>query len=397
MEIGDYEPLSISNLQSLIILMEKPTIITLIDGLGMGGAERLLIPYLRYLQANGFALRVCALQERHGNPLAAEVAALGVPVDLLPVPYLRDITAVPRLIAYFRQHQADLVHTQLELANTLGTVAAAMLRLPTVCTLHTIDELQPGSKTARRIRLMWWVLRHFCQRIVAVSEETRQHHIATAKFAPAQVVTLYNGIDLSHFEPRDLACQTAVRTTLKIPAHAKLLTTVAVLRQPKGIQFMLDAMPAVLTAVPDAHYLIVGDGDYRPELEAQMAQLAIDERVHFAGQRRDVADLLAASDLFVLPTLTDALPTVLMEAMALHLPLLATAVGGVPEMVQNGYNGLLVPPGSASQLAQATIALLQDEAKRREMGENGRLLVEQKFNIQRQAAELASLYRTLLS
>ena len=160
---------------------------------------------------------------------------------------------------------------------------------------------------------------------------------------------------------------------------------------------MLDAMPAVLTAVPDAHYLIVGDGDYRPELEAQMAQLAIDERVHFAGQRRDVADLLAASDLFVLPTLTDALPTVLMEAMALHLPLLATAVGGVPEMVQNGYNGLLVPPGSASQLAQATIALLQDEAKRREMGENGRLLVEQKFNIQRQAAELASLYRTLLS
>ncbi|MCB0000557.1 MAG: hypothetical protein KDE56_32550, partial [Anaerolineales bacterium] len=94
--------------------MEKPTIITLIDGLGMGGAERLLIPYLRYLQANGFALRVCALQERHGNPLAAEVAALGVPVDLLPVPYLRDVTAVPRLITYFRQHQADLVHTQLE-------------------------------------------------------------------------------------------------------------------------------------------------------------------------------------------------------------------------------------------------------------------------------------------
>ena len=164
----------------------------------------------------------------------------------------------------------------------------------------------------------------------------------------------------------------------------------------RGIQFMLDAMPAVLTAVPDAHYLIVGDGDYRPELEAQVAQLAIGERIHFAGQRSDVADLLAASDLFVLPTLTDALPTVLMEAMALHLPLLATAVGGVPEMVENGDNGLLVPPGSADQLAQATIALLQDEAKRREMGENGRLLVEQKFNIQRQAAELALLYRTLL-
>lgn len=376
--------------------MTKPTIITLIDGLGMGGAERLLIPYLRYLQANGFTLRVCVLQERHGNPLAAEVTALGVPVDLLPVPYLRDVTAVPRLLTYLRHHKADLVHTQLELSNTLGTVAAALLRLPTVCTLHTIDELQPGSKTARRIRLMWWVLRHFCQRIVAVSEETRQHHMEVAGFAPSQTVTLYNGIDLSHFAPRDSAHQTAVRTALNIPPHAQLLTTVAVLRQPKGIQHMLEAMPHLLTAVPHAHYLIVGDGDYRPALEAQVTQLALGERVHFAGQRRDVADLLAASDLFVLPTLTDALPTVLMEAMALRLPLLATAVGGVPEMVENGRNGLLVPPGNANQLAAAAIDLLQNADKRREMGENGRWLVEQKFNIQRQAAELAALYRTLL-
>lgn len=374
----------------------KPTIITIIDGLGMGGAERLLIPYLRYLQANGFALRVCALQERQGNPLAAEVAALGVPVDLLPVPYLRDVTAVPRLMAYLRQYQADLVHTQLELANTLGTVAARLLGLPTVCTLHTIDEPQAGSKTARRIRLMWWVLRHFCQRIMAVSEGTRQHHLQAARFAPEQVVTLYNGIDLTRFGPRDMACQTAVRRSLGIPAAAKLMTTVAVLRQPKGIQHMLEALPVVLTAVPDAHYLIVGDGDYRATLEAQVADLGLGERVCFAGQRQEVADLLAASDLFVLPTLTDALPTVLMEAMALRLPLLATAVGGVPEMVENGLNGLLVSPGAADQLAQAAIGLLQDGARRRDMGKNGRLLVEQKFNIQRQAAELATLYRTLL-
>jgi glycosyltransferase involved in cell wall biosynthesis len=243
---------------------------------------------------------------------------------------------------------------------------------------------------------MWWVLRHFCQRIVAVSEGTRQHHLQAARFAPEQVVTLYNGIDLTRFGPRDLACQTAVRHSLGISAAAKLMTTVAVLRQPKGIQHMLEALAVILTAVPDAHYLIVGDGDYRATLEAQVADLGLGERVCFAGQRQEVADLLAASDLFVLPTLTDALPTVLMEAMALRLPLLATAVGGVPEMVENGLNGLLVSPGTADQLAQAAIGLLQDGARRQEMGENGRLLVEQKFNIQRQAAELATLYHTLL-
>lgn len=360
----------------------------------MGGAERLLVPYLRHLQNSGLNLRVCALQERGDNGLATELAALSVPVDLLPVPYLRDITAVPRLATYLRQHQADLVHTQLELANTLGTVAARLQRLPTVCTLHTIDQPALGSKAARRIRLMWWVLRRWCQRIIAVSEETRQHHLQAARFWPAQVVTLYNGIDLGRFATTVSA--TAVRASLNIPTTAKLMITVAVLRQPKGIQHMIDALPQILTAVPDAHYLIVGDGDHRTALETQAARLGVEERVCFAGQRRDVADLLAASDLFVLPTLTDALPTVLMEAMALRLPLLATAVGGVPEMVADGHNGRLVPPGAADQLAQAAIALLWDENRRREMGENGRLLVEQKFNIQRQVAELAALYHTLL-
>lgn len=376
--------------------MKKPRLIYFIDGLGMGGAERLLIPYLRFLVANGFEPRVCALQDRQGNPMAAKVEALGVPVDMVSIPYLRDVTAVPRLMGYLRRHQADLVHTQLELANTLGTTAAKMMRLPTVCTLHTFDDPMPGSREYRRIKLMWRVLRRFCDQIIAVSEGTRQHHLLVAQFGHEQVTTLYNGIDLRRF----VVCRSAdaVREELGIPQAAKVLTTVAVLREPKGLQHMLDALPVILTAVPQAHYLIVGDGAYGDALQQQVQSLDLGSYVTFAGQRNDIPDLLAASDLFVLPTLGDALPTVLAEAMALSLPLIASDVGGVPEMVTTTSqpNGMLVPPGDAERLAAACIHVLQNEQLAATMRQNGRLLVEQKFNIERQAAKLAKLYQTLL-
>jgi glycosyltransferase involved in cell wall biosynthesis len=232
---------------------------------------------------------------------------------------------------------------------------------------------------------------------VAVSEGTRQHHIRLGKLAPEKVVTLYNGIDLSCFSLNGQFDRRASRQALGIPLDAPVLITVAVLRPPKGIQYLIEALPTILQAVPEARYLVVGSGQHEAALKELAQTYGVAERVIFTGARDDVPALLSMSDLFVLPTLTEALPTVLAEAMAAQKPIVASSVGGVPEMIEHGCNGLLVPPADPAKLAAACLQLLQDQAQARAMAYAGRQIVEQRFNIRKQVEHLGDLYQELLA
>jgi glycosyltransferase involved in cell wall biosynthesis len=372
-------------------------ILFLIDSLGMGGAERLMVPYLHAFVSAGFQPRVCAFQVRDGNPLAQDIEQVGVSVDVLPVRNLRNLDTLPRLLRYMREQYVDVLHTQLEFANTFGTIAARILGIPSVCTLHTMDMFPKRSRAYWRTQIMQQTLRHFCSRIIAVSEETRQYHIRLAHFSPEKIVTLYNGINLAPFEAVGMQERQAVRQEFQIPQDAPVLATVAVLRQPKGIQYMLEALPRILEAVPDARYLVVGDGEHRAVLQGMAQTYGIAEQVIFAGTRKDVPAMLAASDIFVLPTLTEALPTVLAEAMGTQKPIIASAVGGVPEMVIPERNGLLVPPADPAPLAEACIRLLRDPAQAQMMGKTGRMIARERFEITVQAQRLGTLYQEVLA
>jgi glycosyltransferase involved in cell wall biosynthesis len=376
---------------------QQNRIVWLIDSLGLGGAERLLVNYLPYFNTARFQSRVCALQVKNGNPIAADIRRLGVPVDFVPLRHLRDPLGLPRLVRYLRRHGPGLLHTQLEFADTLGSVAAKILHLPSVTTLHTLNTPDQGTRRYWRHQLQWWSLRHFCDRVVAVSEGARQHHIRLGKLAPEKVVTLYNGIDLSGFSLNGQFDRRASRQALGIPPDAPLLITVAVLRPPKGIQYLIEALPTILQAVPEARYLVVGDGQHKNSLKVLAQTYGVAERVIFTGARSDIPALLALSDLFVLPTLTEALPTVLAEAMAAQKPIVASNVGGVPEMIEHGRNGLLVPPADPASLAAACLQLLQDQAHAQAMACAGREIVEQRFNIHKQVAHLGDLYQELLA
>lgn len=374
----------------------RKRIALLIDSLGLGGAERLLTIYLQHFDTSRFEPRVCALQTRNDNPIAADIQRLGIPVDQVPVPHLRDLGAIPRLRSYLRRHKIDLLHTQLEFSDTLGSIAAKLAGIPTVTTLHTFDAPEEGTRLYWRLKLRWWVMRHFCDRVLAVSEGTRQHHLHMGRLSPQKVVTLYNGIDLTRFTPVTPAERQATRAEFGIPPDAPLLTTVAVLRPPKGIQFMIEAMPAILNTAPQTRYLIVGDGQHRDTLQTLAHTRGVAGRVIFAGTRHDIPRLLAAADAFVLPTLTEALPTVLAEAMAAQKPIIASNVGGVPEMVEHGRNGLLLSPAEPDQLAKACLQLVQNPQQAQAMGAAGRQIVEEKFNITRHVQQLGDIYQEVL-
>lgn len=371
------------------------TIAFLIDSLGMGGAERMMLPLLTHLRGGEFFPRVAVFQVRWGNPLATELSAHGIPVDVLPIRRLREASALPRLTRYLRGMGASLVHTQLEFANTLGNPAAKICGLPSICTLHTLPLQEGRWKSRLHQAVEFWSLRHFCDTVIAVSEEARRQYLAVGKIPAERAVTIYNGIDLKPFALEN-AERESVRRELELPEDAEVLITLAVLREPKGIQYMIRALPAVLAARPTTWYLIAGDGAYRPALEEETRRAGVSERVRFAGMRTDVPRLLAAADLFVLPSLTEALPTVLAEAMAARLPILASAVGGIPEMVTDGWNGRLVPPAQPERLAAACLELLSQPGLRAEMGERGARLAGEQFNIEKQIERLKFLYQSLI-
>ncbi len=369
------------------------TIVYVIDGLGMGGAERLTVSVLRHLDRERFSPRVCFFQTRGGNPMEEAIRSLNVPVSHVPVTRLRDPLALPRLLRYLRRVKADLIHTQLEFANILGNLAARVLHLPSVCTTHVLLTEEGRWKPRLHEAVEWETLRRFCGRVIAVSEGARRQYLTGKRFPPQKVVTLYNGIDLEPFRGLDRGrARQEVRRELGVPLRARLLVTVAVLRRPKGIAVMLRALPEILRWAGDVYYLIVGDGPERENLAAVADETGLRGRVIFAGMREDVPRLLAAGDVFVLPTLSEALPTVLAEAMAARLPIVASAVGGVPEMVEDGRNGLLVPAGDSEALAEACLGLLSAPDRRAAMAQRGWEIVQRKFDIRRQVRALENIY-----
>jgi len=332
----------------------------LIDSLTMGGAESLAVTFAREARRRAIDLTVCARTSIGGNPLEAEIRALGVDVVSLDARNLRDRAAYRRLVGLVRDF--DVVHAHLTYAAIWGALASRKTRVPLVATLHV-----PPSGDIR-VRIMTMLLNRYASRVIVVSHALREAWGARLR----NVVVVHNGVDV-RAAPR--------RWQAVAGATALQIITIAVLREGKGIDTLIEAA----RYVPNANFVVVGDGPLREALEQQASGLPIT----FTGFRRDVAQLLAESDLFVHPTLADAFPTVLLEAMAAGLPVIASNVGGVPEIV-DAHSGMLVPPGDARALANAINAA---HAEWREVaGAAGRERVERELSVDRWLDQLERLY-----
>ncbi len=370
-------------------------VLHLIDSLGPGGAERLMIGLLPQLERHDVAATVVALQEREGNPVAADLAAVGYPVTTMGIARLRQRGALAQVAEVIRAAEPAVLHTQLEFSNILGSIGAHRLGVPAIATIHTLDRPRAWSREAARFRLMAWTLRHRADRVVAVSESARRHVLAKAGLRRKQTTTIHNGIDLSAFAAPAPERRAEYRSRWGVSRDALIVTTVAVLRPEKGVADMLDALPRLLTRRPDLVYVIIGDGPARRALEERAAGLGVSGSVRFAGFSGDVAGCLAAADYFVLPSHTEALPTVVIEAMAAGLPIVAAAVGGVPELLGPDAAGMLVAPHSPDHLADALTRLLTSPRQAAAMGRAARRSATKRFDIERQASRLADEYRVL--
>ena len=371
-------------------------VLLLIDHLHMGGAERVLAAVAPRMAARGVSVRVCVLDGDPYPALAGDLIDAGVPVDRIAFRRLVDPLGWRNLNNYLVEHKPDIVHTQLEFANVAGLTLSKRQAFATMVTLHTIEPRQSPDRAELRRRLERLVLARSADRIVSVSRALMDFCLDQHGLPSERLRVLHNGINLDDFRPLPADVRKQVRRSMGLPSKAPVFITVAVLRQPKGIEFMIRAFSLLCRRDPDARYLIVGSGDDRDRLENLARELGVSSQVIFAGMRQDIPALVAASDVFVLPSLTEALPTVLAEAAAGGKPIIATTVGGVPEMVADGETGLLVPPSDSEALVEACGRMLENPSLRQRMGRAGRRLAVDRFDLEQHVDHLLNLYDEMM-
>jgi len=359
------------------------------DSAGFGGAERQILTLIEHLDRDQWD----PVLAHHGSPgiqpLVEGARALGVPhVVLDPMPDgLAGARRVPATARALRGLGADVLHAHLTwpLAAKWPLAAGVAARLPAV--LATVQLYLPFQAT-RATLFQHRVLSLRVGRYVCVSRFVAEACIAHVGWPPGRVSVVHNGIDPGPWEQGDAA---AGRLALG-DGEGPVALTLARLDPQKGLEVLIEAA----AQTPGVQFAIAGDGPERPALERQITRLGLDGRVRLLGRREDAPDLLAACDLFVLPSRFEGLPVSVVEAMAAARPVVATAIGGTDEAVVDGETGLLVPAGDAGALARAVARIAGDGGRSAAMGAAGRERARASFTASGMAAAIAGIYRHLL-
>jgi glycosyltransferase involved in cell wall biosynthesis len=363
----------------------------LIDLLDVGGAELMLAEFAAVAGHGGIELSVGYLKDVGGGHAAARLRAAGIEPHCAAIgPHLGPAAfrAVRRQLEELRP---QLVHTHLGYADLIGGPAAGSLRIPVVSTLHS-HEWAGDLRARAKLRAMSLARRVTAERIIAVSEGARAAYLATGADRPERVVVVRNGI-AGAARP---GAGRALRAELGIGTEELVVAMVSSLRTEKAHDVAFAAIAALIERFPALRLLVVGDGPLRCEVASAASSLG--DRALLTGHRDDVMAVLDATDVLLHPSRHDALPTTIIEAMACSVPVVATGVGGIPELVSDGVSGVLVgAPPVASVLAGELATLLRDPARRRELAAAARERFEREFTAAAWVRRVRAVYDAVLA
>lgn len=362
------------------------TILYLSTSSGPGGAERVISNLAASLDSDRYRAILCLfrpgwIQERSES--------CGIRTYIIPTHGMMDWRWVLRFKRLLQEEKVDLIHAHEFDANVQGTFAAALTGVPLVATVHGKNYF--GEKLRRRLAYRW-VSRHAT--MVAVSQNLKQFIVEQVGVSPDRIKVVHNGVDVV---PRcDQADVDRCRKELGLPESDQIVGIVGNLYPVKGHQYLIEGIPAVLKACPNTTFIFAGRGQLEPELKAHVHRLGLDKRVHFLGLRQDIPRILAMLNVFVLPSLSEGLSMAILEAMIAGKPVVATQVGGNPELVLAGETGYLVPPQDSGALASSLTTLLLDREQAFQFGMNGKSRAEGPFSLRTMVQAHQSLYEECL-
>ena len=351
-------------------------VVLLLTSFDVGGTERQMVELARRLDQSRFRPHLACFHQR--GRLLDEIPAR-IPVRAFPLKGFATPRALGQLgafAAWCRSIGAAIVHTCDLYGNIFGLPGAALAGVPV--RIGNRREILTGDKS--RSQLTGQRLAYRAAHVIVANSSAARDQLEREGVPPDRIRLIANGLDPLHFTP---AAPRAV---------VERVVMVANLRAEKGHDTLLAAVPRILERHPQASFTLVGEGPRREPLEVLARALGIDGRVHFVGECRDVGAVLREHDLFVLPSRSEAFPNALIEAMATALPVVATSVGGIPEVVRHGVNGRLVPPDDVEALAAAVCALMADPAAAAALGQAARRDVERHYTIDRMVERFEQLY-----
>jgi glycosyltransferase involved in cell wall biosynthesis len=365
-------------------------VLTVIDSLEVGTPGQLLPTLAKAAASEEVELEVVSLHPPSGksDTTIRRLDELGIKANFLDIRRISDLRSVQRVADAIRRSRCEVVHAHHLNSSTLVPVAARLAARPSVCTLYSLPQ-QSGGRDALKERLCASAASR-SRTLIFVSEAALKQFAARYRRRPSWCV-LRNGIDVETWSPGPGRLPHQVR----IPNGAPVVSISGALRATKGHALAIAAWHSVLSRVPEARLLIVGDGPERATLRRQVQRAGLQHRVVFAGRIDDEGErvnIVRASDIALLPSYGEALPMALIEASACARPVVATDVGGVREVVLDDISGTLVPPGDITAIADAAIGLLLDHDRRARMGQAGRALVEERFDMHSWARQLLGIY-----
>jgi glycosyltransferase involved in cell wall biosynthesis len=371
--------------------MQRLKVMQVTHDLAIGGLQRVVVDLARTLDKNEFDVSVCCLREGgiYETVLAEHgIRVIKIPTSSKPVDYL----CFWKIYQVLKLERPTIIHTHNTQPYIEGITAALMARIPV--RIHTDHAREFPDK--RRYMVAERILSHSMHQIIAVSDQTKNDLIRYERIHPDKITVVFNGIDASMYRnPLDRKWKLI---ELGIPENGgPILGFCGRLSGEKGITFLLKAMRLLVDEFPTAILLIVGDGELKTELDNEIHDRNLDKNVLLLGARLDANEIMRILDVFVLPSLREGLPLVLLEAAAASVPIVATNVGGNRLVVDNGVSGFLVEPGKEEALSDALRKLMNDKVARQEFGRVGYDLFKRTFTLDQMVKNYETIYRKYAS
>ncbi|HPI88314.1 MAG TPA: glycosyltransferase family 4 protein [Spirochaetota bacterium] len=372
-------------------MKEKVKIVYFLNSLVFGGVEKHVVDLINFIDSDSFDIYLLCPQEivRHFKANIKKEFHV-FPIKVRSIFNIKNIITLVKLL---KTIDSDIVNSHLYFASRFASPIARLLGTPVVIeTAHIVERWRKGY---RKLFLLWDMLSlKFVDGVIAVSNAVADYYITNKKVPQSKVKVIRNWCDFERFNLENFSEneKQIKKDKMGLSAYDKIVTLVGRLEDQKGHRFLIEALPLIRKHCPEIKVLFIGEGALRDELMNIAEKNKVDDCIFFLGFIDDVREILLISDVVILPSLFEGLPLTLIEASAMAVPIVASKIDGIPDIVQHGETGLLFEPGNVDDMINKLMTILDDKDRAREMGKNGYVFVRNNFDLNSQIKQTQCYY-----